>query len=70
MAKTTDEIYDLLHAVDKKVDTHIAVVVYRLNALEAKNAEKGVKRWHFWSAISASPLAGAVLGYLGFKAGA
>ena len=70
MAKTTDEIYDLLNALDKKVDTHIAVVTYRLAALEAKDADRGVKRWQFWSAITASPLAGAVMGYLGFKAGA
>lgn len=70
MAKTTDEIYEKLVALDKQIGEHIAVATYRMNALEVKDVDKGVKRWQFWSAISASPLAGAVLAYLGIKAGA
>lgn len=66
MAKSNDEIYDLIVALDKKVDTHIAVTTYRLNALEAK----GAKRWQLWTAMSASPLVGAVLAWLGLKTGA
>lgn len=48
MARSTDDIYDLLVALDKKVDTHIAVVSYRLDALEAK----GAKRWQLWLALA------------------
>lgn len=68
--KTTDEIYDLLVAVDKKVEAHIVLTTFRLGALEAKDVAKGVKRWHFWTALSASPLAGAALAFLGLKSGA
>jgi len=63
--KTTDEIYDLLVAVDKKVDTHIAVANLRLDALEAR----GAKRWQFWTALSASPVAGLAAAWFGFKTG-
>jgi hypothetical protein len=65
MAKTTDQIYDLLVQLDKKVDTHIAVVNLRLDALEAKSA----KRWQFWTALSASPVAGLIAAWFGIKTG-
>lgn len=68
--KTTDEIYDLLVQLDKKVDTHIAVSTWRLNAIEDRGVQKGAKRWQLWTAIAASPVAGAVLALFGFKAGA
>jgi len=70
VAKTTDEIYDLLVALDKQIGEHVAVTVYRLNALEAKEIDRGVKRWHFWTGLSASPLIAAALAYLGIKTGA
>lgn len=70
VAKTTDEIFDLLVALDKQIGEHIAVTQYRLNALEAAEAAKGVKRWQFWTAMSASPVFGAALAWIGIKTGA
>jgi hypothetical protein len=51
--KTTDEIFDLLVAVDKKVDTHIAVVTWRLNRLE----ERASRPWQLWVASAGAALA-------------
>lgn len=53
MAKTTDEIYDLLVALDKKVDTHIAVTTWRLNKLD----DRASRTWQLWLAVSGSALA-------------
>lgn len=69
MAKTTDEIYDLLIELRQEVRVYSATNNLRVSALEAKDLDRGVKRWQFWSAVAASPLAGAVLALIGIKAG-
>jgi hypothetical protein len=50
MAKSNDEIYDLLVAVDKKVDTHIATTNLRLTHLEARAG----RPWSVWLAVLGS----------------
>lgn len=60
------EIYDAVQRLDKTVGEYIAATDVRLRHLE----ERSAKRWHFWTAISASPLAGAALAWFGFKTGA
>ena len=64
MAKSTDEIYDLLVALDKKVERHIAVTDLRLARLE----ERQTRGWQFWMAILASPITGFVLALWGINA--
>lgn len=53
MAKSNDEIYDLLVAIDKKVDTHIEVTKYRLARLD----ERASRPWQLWVASAGAALA-------------
>jgi hypothetical protein len=69
MAKSNDEIYDLLVAVDKKVDTHIAVATWRMNALDAKLDRRTARGWSFWMAVLASPITGVILAAWGIRSG-
>lgn len=50
MAKTTDEIYDLLVGLDKKVEAHIQLTSYRLDRIE----ERARRPWQFWLAVAGS----------------
>lgn len=69
MAKSNDEIYDLLVALTTKVEVNIAQSDFRLTALERLGVVKRERTWHVWTAIASSPLVGAVLALAGFKAG-
>ncbi len=66
MAKSTDEIYDLLIELRQEVRVYSATNNLRVTRLE----ERVAKGWQFWTAILGSPIAGAALAYLGIKTGA
>jgi hypothetical protein len=53
MAKSNDEIYDLLVQIDKTLSTHKAATEVRLNHLEARAA----RPWQLWLAVAGSLVA-------------
>lgn len=66
MAKSTDEIYDLLVELRQEVRVYSATNNLRVTRLE----ERVSRGWQFWTAMLGSPLFGAALAFWGIKTGA
>jgi len=63
MAKSTDEIYDLLVSIDKTLSTHKAATEVRLGHLEARAA----RPWQLWLALGGSLLSVPVAIWAAFR---